>query len=135
MLRLCPVFDDLNMDDIRKRVFLPFFKTIKMVIVPTPKYSLTHISTLINFISENVKSKVKGKYIYNVCDKNSYSQKKVSKWFQGKEVLIFYKLLEPFYWTTYLFPNRYGYRFRCLYWKLFRTNIYKNDHVSIKKLL
>jgi len=123
ILRLSPVFDEINMDDVRKRVFLPIFKSIKILIKPSPLHSLTNINT-IHEIIENILELNVEKHIINVKDKQCYSQEEISKWFQGTQYvfpLIFFK---PFYWVTYIMPYRIGYKLRCIFWKYFKNNIY-----------
>ena len=67
---LSPVYDQGHMFDIRKRVFFPLSKSIKIVIKPSPYYSLastgTALETIINIIS-NVQN---GRRTINVSDVN-----------------------------------------------------------------
>ena len=83
ILRLCPVYDENNLVDIRKRVFSPIFNSIKLKLIPSPKYSLAHLNTVIGIISNFIKIFPKGKVVYNVSDKNTYSQKQIVSWFSG----------------------------------------------------
>jgi len=130
VLRLCPVFNESNLDDIKKRVFFPFLKSIKMKIRPFPNYSFTHLDTLTKFVKKKVLADVDGKFIYNLSDIKVYSQKEISLWFKGKNILIYVNMLKPFFLVTYLLPKMFGYKIRCLYWKLFMPNIIKNGFVK-----
>ena len=82
------------------------------------------VNTLINSLINILSNGYTGKKIYNIADVKPYSQKDVAKWFYGKELIIPILLTEPIYWMTYLLPKNYGYKIRCLYWKIFRSNVY-----------
>ena len=128
ILRLCPVFNDLNMSDIRKRVFVPGFTSIKMILKPSPEYSLTSIDTVINVILNILSKDLSGNKIFNISDSKIYNQLELTKWFPGKKITIPIMFTKPFYWFTYILPKKYGYKLRCLYSKLFRTNIYQMNY-------
>lgn len=126
VIRLTPVYDRNHMKDIRKRVFFPGSKKIKMRIVPAPKYSFTHINTVINEVLSVLEKRDKLR-ICNVYDEKPYCQSQISDWFEGYEVLIPLIITKPFYWLTFiLFPGKFGYKVRCNYWKLFCNNLYRN---------
>lgn len=125
ILRLAPVYDQKHMLDIRKRVFLPGFSSIKMIIKPSPQYSLTSIDTVVQTILSILTKGTDGQKIYNISDPDTYSQRGLTTWFPGKEITLPVILTKPFYWLTYLLPNKYGYKIRCFYWKLFRSNVYE----------
>ena len=128
ILRLAPVYDEKHMVDIRKRVFLPGFSSIKMIIKPSPQYSLTYIDTIVQTVLSILPKGLNGQNIYNISDSKTYSQKELTKWFSGKEVTLPVILTKPFYWLTYLLPRKYGYKIRCFYWKLFCSNIYESNY-------
>jgi len=128
ILRLAPVYDEEHMVDIRKRVFLPGFSSIKMIIKPSPQYSLTYIDTIVQTVLSILPKGLNGQNIYNISDSKTYSQKELIKWFSGKEVTLPVILTKPFYWLTYLLPQKYGYKIRCLYWKLFCSNVYEINY-------
>ena len=130
ILRLAPVYDNKHMHDIRKRVFLPGFSSIKMVMNPSPQYSLASIDTVVKTVLSILSRSPDGKNIYNISDSETYSQKKLTTWFPGKEIPLPVNLTKPFYWLTYLLPKKYAYKFRCFYWKLFCSNVYQ---VNFKK--
>ena len=124
ILRLAPVYDEKHMVDIRKRVFFPVLP-IKMRIIPSPKYSLTSIDTVISCVVRIVSQRIEGKNIFNISDPEPYTQKELTTWFPGREIVLPVFVTKPFYWLTYLLPQKYGYMFRCYYWKLFCSNIYE----------
>ena len=125
ILRLAPVYDQKHMLDIRKRVFLPGLPSIKMIIKPSPQYSLTSIDTVSKTVLSILSKSPDGQKIYNISDLEVYNQRELTTWFTGKEITLPVILTKPFYWLTYLLPNKYGYKIRCFYWKLFRSNIYE----------
>jgi len=135
ILRLAPVYDEKHMVDIRKRVFLPGFSSIKMIIKPSPQYSLTYIDTIVQTVLSILLKGLNGQKIYNVSDSKPYNQRELTTWFPGKEITIPVILTKPFYWLTYLLPKKYGYRIRCNYWKLFHSNVYKVNFKGISAFL
>jgi len=125
ILRLAPVYDQKHMLDVRKRVFLPGLSSIKMIIKPSPQYSLTSIDTVSKTVLSILSKSPDGQNIYNISDSKTYNQRELTTWFSGKEITLPVTLTKPFYWLTYLLPNKYGYKIRCYYWKLFRSNVYE----------
>ena len=81
ILRLCPVYNENNLKDVRKRVFFPIFGTFKLKMIPSPKYSFTHIDTVKKVIIRFIKNPQNGKSIYNISDKSLYCQNKLLDWF------------------------------------------------------
>ena len=129
ILRLAPVYDQKHMLDIRKRVFLPGLSSIKMIIKPSPQYSLTSIDTVVQTVLSILSKGADGQKIYNISDSEAYSQRELTTWFSGKEITLPVILTKPFYLLTYFLPKKYGYKIRCFYWKLFHSNVYE---VNIK---
>jgi len=125
ILRLAPVYSPKHMLDIRKRVFLPGLSSIKMIIKPSPQYSLTSIETVVKTILNIISKGPDGQIIYNISDSEAYNQRELATWFSGKEITLPAILTKPFYWLTYLLPKKYGYKIRCYYWKLFHSNVYE----------
>ena len=128
ILRLAPVYDQKHMLDVRKRVFFPGLSSIKMIIKPSPQYSLTSIDTLSKTVLNILSKSPDGRNIYNISDSKTYNQRELTTWFSGKEITLPVALTKPFYWLTYLLPNKYGYKLRCYYWKLFRSNVYEVNY-------
>ena len=128
ILRLAPVYNETHMVDIRKRVFLPGFSSIKMLIKPPPQYSLTNIDTVVQTVLRILQKRKKGQKIYNISDLESYSQRELTEWFSGKKVVLPVIITKPFYWLTYLLPKKYGYKIRCIYCKLFCSNVYETNY-------
>jgi len=127
ILRLSPVYDEKNLMDIHKRVFLPGSKKIKMILNPPPKYSFTKIDTISDRILKLLSKGSNGQVIYNISDLRPYCQNEIAKWFHGVELTIPVPLTKPLYWLSHLMiPKKYGYKIRCNYWKLFCNNIYIN---------
>lgn len=125
ILRLAPVYDKNHLNDIRKRVFLPFSPSLKMTITPSPQFSLSNINTVIQAVLTVISMGPNGQRVFNIADPVPYSQRVLSSWFSSREINISFFFTRPFYWLTYLLPKKRGYFLRCLYWKMFKSNIYK----------
>ena len=125
ILRLCPVFSQKNLKDIKKRVFFPGSKFFKMLFYPEPFYSLLNINTLIKALSEFVVRENLDNQIINISDKIPYGQKELSTWFSGKSFHFFSFLIEPFFILSYLLPKNICYKIQCNLWKLIKSNIYE----------
>lgn len=124
ILRLTPVFNKNHMMDIRKRVFLPGLSSYKMILNPSPCYSLVNINTVVQTIMNIIYQKPNGRRIFNVADPIPYDQNNLSSWFPEKGFFLPVSITKPLYWLTFLLPKKLGYAIRCLYWKLFHSNIY-----------
>lgn len=86
ILRLMPVYDSLNLQDIRKRVFMPA-TNIKLLIRPTPLYSICDISEVLTAVKQCMNHKL-GKRIIQVGDSKPVSQAELVSWFPGRSVPI-----------------------------------------------
>ncbi len=133
ILRLSPVYDKNHLNDIRKRVFLPFSSSLKMIITPSPQFSLSNINTVIQAVLTIISMGPDGQRVFNIADPVLYSQRELSSWFFNREIIISEFFARPFYWLTYLLPKKRGYSLRCLYWKMFKSNIYKCNLDMLKK--
>jgi len=123
ILRLAPVYDETHLKDIRKRVFVPNFP-IKIKLLPPPCYSFCHINTVVGTVGALIQRGPGGRNCRNVTDAKAYSQHAVADWFQGLSLFFPVAFSKPFYWLAKGFPGRKGYELRCLYWKIFHSNIY-----------
>lgn len=123
ILRLAPVYDGAHMTDVRKRVF-PGGVPIKIKMFPPPLYSLCHITTLIRTVMELVQRGPEGRNYHNVADEKTYDQHAIANWFPGISLLFPVFLIRPLYWLARIFPGHKGYELRCLYSKLFHSNVY-----------
>lgn len=130
ILRLAPVYDESHMNDVRKRVFLPGPFSIKMRFLPPPRYSLCHVDTVVQIVTNLLARPPEGRRIFNMADPNPYDQREIASWFPGKGIPVPIGMVRPFYWLTLLLGKR-GYALRCLYWKLFRSNTYALDVKSM----
>jgi nucleoside-diphosphate-sugar epimerase len=127
VLRLAPVFarrgDHARLDDVRKRVFLPGLP-VKMRMYPAPWYSLCQVETVARVVRTLVERGPAGRHVQNVADEPPYSQHTLADWFPGPVLPLPTALTAPAYWLTRCLPEPLGYRVRCLYTKLFGSNIY-----------
>ena len=125
ILRLTPVFDDDNLVDIKKRVFLPFFKKIKMRIYPEPTYSLVNIKNVLFKIDSEILKNDRGYTIKNIADSKDYPQSELLTWFDGVSIPLPSFIFLPFYYLSYLFLGN-GYKIRCIYYKVFKKILFIN---------
>jgi len=128
ILRLPPVYDDNNLTDVKKRVFLPGLKSVKIILKPSPKHSLISLENTTKIIVDILKRDFKKTKIFNISDGIPHNQEDLANWFKGKKIILPILLTRPIYWITFLLPNKYKYKIRCLYNKFFENNIYKINY-------
>ena len=124
ILRLGPVFDESNLDDVKKRVFFPGQEFLKHRIFPTPSYSLCHINTAVSKIVELVKDDSPKPLTLNIADPQPYTQKQLSQQFAGIEIPVPAALISPICSFLSVLPFQKSYAIQCLLGKLFKNNIY-----------
>lgn len=125
ILRLAPVYDETHMKDVKKRVYLPGPLKNKLRFWPSPLCSLWNIETVVQSVLNLLNQPPCGHVIRNVADPRPYSQNELLTWFPGISLPLPTFIFKPFYYATYLLPNRIGYPCRCTYWKLFGSNVYQ----------
>jgi nucleoside-diphosphate-sugar epimerase len=130
ILRLTPVYDSAHLKDVRKRVFAPVVKNMKIRMMPAPRYSLCHVETLVKTILGILQHPADGRRIRNVADARPYSQNELSAWFPGRAWPLPTLLFEPLYALCHFLPPSFGYKIRCLYCKLFRSNVYDVEKIE-----
>ena len=86
ILRLMPVYDNLNLQDIRKRVFLPT-TNVKILIRPSPLYSICNVAEVITVVKKCIGHK-SGQRIIHVGDSQPVSQADLVGWFPGRSVPV-----------------------------------------------
>ena len=86
ILRLMPVYDNCNLQDIRKRVFLPN-TDIKVMIHPYPLYSICNVAKVLTMVLQCMKYK-SGQRISQVGDSQPASQKDLVSCFPGKYIVV-----------------------------------------------
>lgn len=123
ILRLTPVFDELHMNDISKRVFLPG-TNIKFKTSWDRSYSLCKINALGEIIKEIMYELPQGKWAYLVTDGNNYDQLCLNKMFPGDAINIPKFPLLVFVKLTKYIPFKFGAFVRENIKKLFKSNIY-----------
>lgn len=101
ILRLMPVYDNQNLQDIRKRVFFPN-TNVKIMIRPAPMYSLCNIEEVLIVVKKCLDYK-SGQRIIQVGDSQPVSQWKLLSWFPGKTVPVPQYLFRA---MVFLLPNR-----------------------------
>ena len=131
ILRCTPVYDESHWKDVRKRVYLPGAKQLKIRMIPSPRYSLCHVETLAKTIVGILDQPFTGRRVRNVADARAYAQNELLHWFPGRAWPLPTLLLEPFHALTYLLPPSLGHKIRCLYCKLLRSNVYDVENIEI----
>jgi hypothetical protein len=86
ILRLMPVYDSQNLDDIKKRVFFPG-TNIKVLVKPSPKYSLCNIEEVLHSVKISMQFS-SGQRCSNVGDTKPLDQQTIATWFSGKVLYI-----------------------------------------------
>jgi hypothetical protein len=124
ILRLTPVYDVDHMKDIYKRVKCPGSNRVGIRIIPEPSYSLCHVVRVVQTVVESIKEEKEGIHVCNVADQEPHRQHDLLIKNPTRITLpIFVSLLSPLYYAAYLIPGNVGYKIRCFYWKLFRSNV------------
>ena len=125
ILRLAPLYDESHMNDVRKRVYLPGPLKFKVRFWPSPSYSLCNIETLAGTMVRMLREPPSAHVIRNVADARPYGQNELLSWFPGKSLLLPLLMVQPLYYAMALLPRRIRYPCRCMYWKLFKSNVYQ----------
>ena len=123
ILRLPPTYDDNNLDDIKKRVFLPR-TNIKIRVIPSPRHSFLHVSMLVDYIAVLLETKDNGCWIHQIADTETYSQKEILGWFKGIAIPMHEFILRPLYWILQILPTRWCKSLSESYIKFLLSNIY-----------
>jgi nucleoside-diphosphate-sugar epimerase len=123
--RLAPVFDNLNLTDIKKRVMFPGIGKFRLIIKPNPEHSLLEVNNFCDIILKAIFEPSNSSKIRNVHDLKPYSQNELSKWFDGPKLILPEFIFSPIYWITFILPQNKGHRLRCFYWKFFKSNVYE----------
>lgn len=134
ILRLSPVYSEIEFTDISKRIIFPVIKRFVMVIKPSPTFSFCNLELVLKAVHICIEDEL-GNNIYNINDNLDYSQNDIASVFNGKKILIYEIWFKVFYWLTYLLGKKRGYKIRCIYWKVFKTNLYKNNMTPLIKFI
>jgi nucleoside-diphosphate-sugar epimerase len=134
ILRLSPVYSEIEFTDISKRIIFPFLRRFVMIIKPSPTFSFCNLEFVLKAVHICIEDELENE-IYNVNDNINYSQNDISSVFNEKKILIYEIWFKVFYWMTYLLGKKRGYKIRCLYWKVFKTNLYKNNMIPLIKYI
>ena len=128
ILRLMPVYDSENLQDIKKRVFFPN-TNIKIKIVPAPLYSICNIEEVLNAVKKCMNFGV-GRRIMNVGDPQPISQNDLISWFSGRTIPVPQLLFRV---VVSLLPKRVvSFRRICfMLKKLGLNNIYEIGYIEL----
>lgn len=123
ILRLSPVYSKDNFKDVNKRIFLPILNTIKVKIIPSPKFSFCHLKTLLKVVNDIVYNKSHiNQRIFNISDEFIYNQNDLIN--NSKYITLHERFFRIFYYISFIIDLNFMYKFRSYYWKFFRNNIY-----------
>lgn len=86
ILRLMPVYDSQNLQDIKKRVFLPN-TNVKIMIRPAPLYSICNVEEVLTAVKKCM-NYGSGQRIIQVGDPQPVSQRDLVSWFSGRSILV-----------------------------------------------
>jgi nucleoside-diphosphate-sugar epimerase len=86
ILRLMPVYDSQNLQDIKKRVFLPN-TNVKIMIRPAPLYSICNVEEVLTAVKKCM-NYASGQRIIQVGDPLPVSQRDLVSWFSGRSILV-----------------------------------------------
>lgn len=131
IIRFAPIYSDNCLQDVAKRVYLPGCTTIRMMMFPSPNYSLCHIETAVKYLVARVQQGGQGRTVCNVLDRDSYSQKQLMKWFNGPILPIPTGCFRPVLWVLRKMHSPRVYATRCNLEKLFFTHLYSDGKVLI----
>ena len=129
ILRLMPVYDSQNLQDIKKRAFLPNTK-VKIMIRPAPLYSLCNVDEVLTSVKKCM-NYGSGQRIIQVGDPQPISQKELVNWFSGSAIPVPQLLFRV---LIFLLPKRVV-LFRTIGFmlkKLGFNNIYEIGSMEIK---
>jgi len=83
MLRFAPIYDDMHLQDVAKRVYLPGTR-LKLRLCPAPVHSLCALECAVQAIVSAVEAPPEsGCTIANVADTQPISQRELAAWFPG----------------------------------------------------
>ena len=128
ILRLTPVYDMQNLDDIKKRVFIPKTNLI-ISIFPSPMYSICHLNQIPTIINKCLKD-APGQRYSQVADHSPIRQKELIRFFKGNKIYIPKLFINLVF---HLLPKRFVYIRRAAFMlkKFGLNNIYQ---VGSKKI-
>ena len=129
ILRLMPVYDSKNLQDIKKRVFLPN-TNVKIKILPAPLYSICNVEEVLTAVKKCMNFGI-GQRIIQVGDSQSVSQNELVSWFSGRAIPVPQLLFKAVF---FLLPKRV-FLFRSIGFmikKLGLNNIYEIDCIVLE---
>lgn len=128
ILRLMPVYGSHNLQDIRKRVFLPN-TNLKILIRPAPLYSICSLDEVLTAVKECMNHQ-SGQRIIQVGDSQSVSQADLGTWFSGRSIPVPQVLFRV---LVYLLPKRLAFfrKISFMLKKLGLNNIYEVGYLEL----
>ena len=128
ILRLVPVYDNENLKDIKKRVFLPKIN-IKIMIRPTPFHSLCNLNDVLNAVKKCMQYS-SGQRIFHVGESQPVSQNDLVGWFSGRYIVVPQLIFKV---ILFLLPKKFSLlkSVSLMFKKFGLNNIYEMGHLEL----
>ncbi|MEQ9363063.1 MAG: NAD(P)-dependent oxidoreductase [Leptospirales bacterium] len=125
ILRITPVYSPDARRNVAVRVYLPGTR-LRMRLRPEPRHSLCALEELVAGVRRHVADPRIRRITEHATDAVDYGQHELAERFQaGPLVTIPEVIFRPIYIVLCWIPGRRAYQLRCVYWKLFRSNVYE----------
>ena len=125
ILRITPVYSPNALRNLAVRVYLPG-TPLRMKIRPEPRHSLCALDRLIARVRNHVEDARVRIWIENTADPVPHGQHELARRFdRGPLIPISERIFRLIYVALALIPGGGVDQLRCVYWKLFRSNVYE----------
>ncbi|MCR9141952.1 MAG: NAD(P)-dependent oxidoreductase [bacterium] len=125
ILRVTPVYSPGARRNVAVRVYLPG-TPIRMRIRPEPRHSLCALAGLAAQVRRHLLEAAPRRIVEHAADAEVYGQHELAAQFERGPLLPISEIIfRPMYRILCWIPGGLAYRLRCVYWKLFRSNVYE----------
>ena len=87
ILRCAPVYDDVQIYDLSKRVYFPGSR-IRVRLLPAPFHSFTNINLIIEKVLKIISNPIDGKFLHQIVDERATSQEGLLRLFSGFTIIL-----------------------------------------------
>ena len=130
IMRLAPVFNENNLGDFKKRIFLPG-GVLKASVTPCPRHSFCHTKTFSKYVAETIRSGCSGQWIQHCVDGHVYSQDEMLDGFPGLQVNINRYHVERILKVVSLIWSGSELKIRNKFDRFFVNNVYTKGRVRV----
>lgn len=131
ILRITPVYSANALRNVAVRVYLPG-TPLRLRILPEPRHSLCALDTLVQRVREHVADGEKRVLVEHTTDADEHAQHALARQFPRGPLIRFPEIVfRPMYVILGWLPGRAAYQLRCVYWKLFRSNLYEPPQLQL----